>query len=239
MATKLWSALTVPSTVNTTVRQPHLLLLLLASLVLFSGSFVIDQAFRWSNPLEGIANGVLHVVSTGVGWLVYGLVPGLIANGWYRWRGWRRFRSPTHRRGGVVASTLAIGTTVAGSTTCLRIHRGSRSISSLAAYDPFPIHHNAEALDLSRGGTGRELKVSKTGEPDLQCVHKPIGISNVLDFRFFLSTLDFQLSTGFQRGRSAPRSVAPPGRFDLSALSSQLSDGPGWFSGSRGEVRQL
>ena len=40
------------------------------------------------------------------------------------------------------------------------------------------------------------MRAAKTGEPDLHCVHKPIGISNVLDFRFFLSTLNFQLSTG-------------------------------------------
>lgn len=91
-----------------TDRQPHLLLLLLASLVLFSGSFVIDQAFRWSNPLEGIANGLLHVMSTGLAWLIYGLVPGLITNGCYRWRGWRRFRTLAVIAPGIIACVLVV-----------------------------------------------------------------------------------------------------------------------------------
>ena len=78
---------------TTTHRQPHLLHLLVGSFVLFTGSFVLDQAFRWTNPLEGIMSGLFHVFFTGIAWLFYGLVPGLMIYGLYRWRGWRRFRT--------------------------------------------------------------------------------------------------------------------------------------------------
>lgn len=76
-----------------TDRQPHLLLLLVASFVLFTGSFILDQAFRWTDPLEGIASGIFHVFFTGIAWVIYGLVPGLVTYGLYRWRGWQRFRT--------------------------------------------------------------------------------------------------------------------------------------------------
>ena len=74
-------------------RETSLILLLGASFGMFTGSFVLDQAFRWTDPLHGIANGVFHMSIIGVVWLLEGLLPGLLIYGLYRWRGWQRFRS--------------------------------------------------------------------------------------------------------------------------------------------------
>jgi hypothetical protein len=103
--------------VTTTLRQPNLLLLLAASFVLFTGSFVLDQAFRWTDPLEGIASGAFQVVFTGFAWLFYGLVPGLLIYGLYRWRAWQRFRTVAIVSPGIVAAVLAIGGLVFSPTT--------------------------------------------------------------------------------------------------------------------------
>ncbi len=73
--------------------QPPLLLLLAVSFALFTGSFVFNQALRWTNPVDGFLNGLFHVMFTGPAWLVMGLIPGLLIHGLYRWRGWKRFRS--------------------------------------------------------------------------------------------------------------------------------------------------
>ncbi len=74
-------------------RQPSLLLLLAVSFALFTGSYMVDQTFRWTNPVDGFLNGLFHVMFTGPAWLVMGLIPGLLIQGLYRWRGWKRFRS--------------------------------------------------------------------------------------------------------------------------------------------------
>jgi hypothetical protein len=103
--------------VTTTHGQPHLLLLLVASFVLFTGSFVLDQAFRWTDPLEGITSGVFHVFFTGIAWLLYGLVPGLLIYGLYRWRGWQRFRTVAIVFPGIAALVVAIVGLIASPTT--------------------------------------------------------------------------------------------------------------------------
>lgn len=74
-------------------RQPPLLLLLAVSFALFTGSYIVDQTFRWTNPVDGFLNGLFHVMITGPAWLVMGLIPGLLIQGLYRWRGWKRFRA--------------------------------------------------------------------------------------------------------------------------------------------------
>jgi hypothetical protein len=78
---------------KTTSATPSLILALGGSFFLFTGSFVLDQAFRWSDPLAGIANGIFHIPITGVGWLIYGLIPTLLIYALYRWQGWARFRT--------------------------------------------------------------------------------------------------------------------------------------------------
>jgi hypothetical protein len=45
---------------NAAPRQPHLLLLLLASFFLFTRSYAVDQAFRWSDPVEGMLCGIVR-----------------------------------------------------------------------------------------------------------------------------------------------------------------------------------
>ena len=74
-------------------RQPSLVFLLAVSFALFTGSFMVDQALRRTNPVDGFLNGLFHLMFTGPAWLVMGLIPGLLIQGLYRWRGWKRFRS--------------------------------------------------------------------------------------------------------------------------------------------------
>jgi hypothetical protein len=55
-----------PGIVTTTLRQPHLLLLLAASFAMFTGGYVVDQAFRWTDPIAGVTNGLFHVWVLGI-----------------------------------------------------------------------------------------------------------------------------------------------------------------------------
>lgn len=75
---------------------------------MFTGSFVVAQAFRWSDPLAGIASGLCHVLFTGIAWLFYGLLPGLLIHGLCRWRRWQRFRTVAILSPGIAALILAV-----------------------------------------------------------------------------------------------------------------------------------
>jgi len=98
-------------------RQPHFLVLLTASFLMFTGSNVLNETFRWSDPLDGMANGLIEVIFTGFVWLFFGLVPGLLMDGLYRWRGWQRFRSLAITALGIAALTLTIAGLIFDPTT--------------------------------------------------------------------------------------------------------------------------
>jgi hypothetical protein len=87
-------AAAAPAGVTPPPRRPASLPLSLAgSFALFTGSFVIDQAIRWTDTLEGIVSGLFHTLFTGLLWILFGLLPGLLIYGLYQWRGWQRFRT--------------------------------------------------------------------------------------------------------------------------------------------------
>ncbi len=67
--------------------------LLLISFALVTGSFVIDQTIRWSDPWAGFLNGLDHVGFIGSGLCLDVLPWSLIIWGIYHWLGWKRFRS--------------------------------------------------------------------------------------------------------------------------------------------------
>lgn len=74
-----------------TARQPRFWLPLAGSFGLFTGAYVLDQAFRWTEPIDGMLNGVGHIFVTGLLWVPFGLLPALVLHGIFRWRGWERF----------------------------------------------------------------------------------------------------------------------------------------------------
>jgi hypothetical protein len=75
------------------LRLASLLIPLAGSFALFTGSFVIDQAVRWTDTLDGIRNGLVQTIVTGLFWMVFGLLPGLLIYSLFQWRGWQRFRT--------------------------------------------------------------------------------------------------------------------------------------------------
>lgn len=79
--------------VSLMIRKPHLLILLVASFVILVSAFVIDQACRWSDPLEGNLNGLVHSILLGPGWFIIILPLSLVIYGVFRWRRWERNRS--------------------------------------------------------------------------------------------------------------------------------------------------
>jgi hypothetical protein len=75
-------------------RKPiHFGLLLLISFVIFNLGYVVDQTVRWSDHLQGLMNGVFHVMFFGIAWGIYLLPWSLIVFALYRWRKWKRFRT--------------------------------------------------------------------------------------------------------------------------------------------------
>lgn len=67
--------------------------LLLISFGLWTGSYVIEQTIRWSNPLEGFVCGLFHIFFTGISWAVLILPWSLVVGGLYKAFEWQRFRS--------------------------------------------------------------------------------------------------------------------------------------------------
>jgi hypothetical protein len=51
-----------------TYRRLGFVKLLLISFGLWTGSFVIEQTIRWSNPLEGFVCGLFHIFFMGISW---------------------------------------------------------------------------------------------------------------------------------------------------------------------------
>lgn len=74
-------------------KQPHFGVLLLLSFALFNLSPILDQTFRWSNPILGFRNGLVHVMILGIGWCLWLLPWSLLVFGLYRWRKKTRFRT--------------------------------------------------------------------------------------------------------------------------------------------------
>jgi hypothetical protein len=106
--TAVQSADPVPPSATTPHPQPRLLVLLLASFLMFTGSNVLNETFRWSDPLEGMANGMIEVIFMGFVWLFFGLVPGLLIDGLYRWLAWQRFRTLAITAPGIAALSMII-----------------------------------------------------------------------------------------------------------------------------------
>lgn len=67
--------------------------LLLISFALVTGSFVIDQTIRWSDPLDGLLSGLIQVFVVGINWCVLILPWSLAVWGLYHWCKWHRFRT--------------------------------------------------------------------------------------------------------------------------------------------------
>ena len=75
------------------VKPLHFVLALIVSFLLFNLGFIVDQTFRWSNPVEGFINGVLHMAFMGLAWCFFLLPWSLIIFALYRWRKWQRHRT--------------------------------------------------------------------------------------------------------------------------------------------------
>ena len=78
---------------ETKPKQLHFALLLVISFVLFNGAYVVDQIFRWSNHLEGLMGGIIHVMFFMVPWAMILLPWSLLVLALYKWRGWQRWRT--------------------------------------------------------------------------------------------------------------------------------------------------
>lgn len=74
-------------------RVPPLLHLVLSFVISVSG-YIIDQTVRWSDPVRGLVNGLIHAFFLyGIIWILFVLPLSLLIYGLFRWRGWQRFRS--------------------------------------------------------------------------------------------------------------------------------------------------
>ncbi len=80
-------------TVNVTHRTAPLKGLLVVSFGVFVSAIVLDQAVRWSSPMEGALNGIVQTIFTWLAWLFFVLPLNLGIYGLYRWRRWERHRT--------------------------------------------------------------------------------------------------------------------------------------------------
>ncbi|MES2738663.1 MAG: hypothetical protein V4672_20270 [Verrucomicrobiota bacterium] len=74
-------------------KQLHFSAALACSFGLVTGAFVVEQAIRYTDHLEGLVSGLLHVFFTGIGWAVYFLPWSLLVYAVYYWGKWNRFRT--------------------------------------------------------------------------------------------------------------------------------------------------
>jgi hypothetical protein len=68
------------------------MLLLVVSFGVFVSAIVLDQAVRWSNPIDGAINGIFQTIVTGFAWLLYVLPLTLFIHLLFRRRRWERYR---------------------------------------------------------------------------------------------------------------------------------------------------
>ena len=90
----------------------HFGLVLLISFAVFNLGYVVDQTVRWSNHLDGLMNGVFHVMLFGLAWCIYLLPWSLIVFGLYRWRKWKRFRMHWVLAPAFLALVVSIGSLI-------------------------------------------------------------------------------------------------------------------------------
>lgn len=101
-----------------------------------TSSVVLDQAFRWSDLMEGIINGAFHSIFIAIAWIFYGLIPGLIIYGLYQWRRWQRFRSVAIAFPGIATLTFAImGIILFPTTPANRLKQFTGADLPASAYD--------------------------------------------------------------------------------------------------------
>jgi hypothetical protein len=109
------------------------MLLLVVSFGVFVSAIVLDQAVRWSNPIEGAINGIFQTVVTGFAWLLYVLPLTLLLHVFFRWRRWERYRTLA-LLGPAIACVLLVlvGFLVDPPTASRRLHQftGARLPSS-------------------------------------------------------------------------------------------------------------
>jgi hypothetical protein len=75
-------------------KRLHFALLLIISFSAIPLGYAIEQAFRWTNPMDGFLSGLIQGAVLGLAWCAIYILPwSLIVFGLYRWRGWQRFRS--------------------------------------------------------------------------------------------------------------------------------------------------
>jgi hypothetical protein len=46
-------------------------LLLLISFAVFNLGYIVDQTLRWSDHLQGFANGIFHIMFSGIAWCMF------------------------------------------------------------------------------------------------------------------------------------------------------------------------
>ncbi|RYD68087.1 MAG: hypothetical protein EOP83_01490 [Verrucomicrobiaceae bacterium] len=90
-------------------RRMHFGLLLLISFALFNLGYIVDQTVRWSNHVQGLVNGAIHIFVFGIAWCFYLLPWSLAIFALYRWRKWKRFRTQWVLGPAVLALITSIG----------------------------------------------------------------------------------------------------------------------------------
>jgi len=90
----------------------HFGLLLLISFVIFHLGLIVDQTIRWSDHLQGLMNGVFHIMFYGIVWC-FSLLPwSLLIFILYRRLNWKRFRTHWVLAPAVLALIVVIGSLI-------------------------------------------------------------------------------------------------------------------------------
>ena len=87
--------------------------LLLISFAVFNLGYIVDQTISWSDHLQGLANGIFHVMFSGIAWCIFVLPWSLIIFAFYRWRRWERFRTHWVLAPALLAVMVSIGFLIA------------------------------------------------------------------------------------------------------------------------------
>ena len=74
-------------------KQLHFAILLLLSAALFVAAYAVNEAFRWTDHLQGFANALRHGPFIIMPWLVVVIPWSLLVAGLYKWRKWVKFRT--------------------------------------------------------------------------------------------------------------------------------------------------
>ncbi len=195
-------------------RSQHFGLTLLLSFVVGASGFFVDQAFRWTEVLHGLFNGIVLSFMFAFSWVLVFLPWCLVVYYVFRWRQWKRYRTHFALAPSVLLLCVTIGSLLIQPPT------PQRRLRDLAG------------AELPPGATGLRYFFSGGGLADYSDTYS--FSCSPSDTERLIAEMKLERSDSYQGGESYLPFRTLPGAPDYrgwqgAALYQRHDDDSGWF----------